>query len=82
MLQDYGNRSADICLVMHAVGQVGYYLSMRILRFLWQSGNLTGGGGLSYPVFAKFAQKVIICWDNFLSFSEKPAESLSGWPKM
>ena len=27
-VQDYGNRSADICLVMQAVGQVGYYLSM------------------------------------------------------
>ena len=26
-VQDYGNRSADICLVMQAVGQVGHYLS-------------------------------------------------------
>ena len=28
-VQDYGNRSANICLVMHAVGQVGHSLSMR-----------------------------------------------------
>ena len=27
MVQDYGNRSADICLVMQAVGQAGYSLS-------------------------------------------------------
>ena len=26
-VQDYGNRSADICIVMPAVGQVGFYLS-------------------------------------------------------
>ena len=29
MVQDYGNRSADICLVMQAVVQAGNYLSMR-----------------------------------------------------
>ena len=34
-VQDYGNRSADICLVMQAVGQAGHSLSMRILRSLW-----------------------------------------------
>ena len=28
-VQDYGNRSADICLVMQAVGQAGHYLSMQ-----------------------------------------------------
>ena len=28
-VQDYGNRSADICLVMQAVGQAGHSLSMR-----------------------------------------------------
>ena len=34
-VQDYGNRSADICLVMQAVGQAGHSLSMCILRSLW-----------------------------------------------
>ena len=29
-VQDYGNRLADICLVMLAVGQVGHFLSMCI----------------------------------------------------
>ena len=29
MAQDYGNRSADICLVMQAVGQAGHSLSMQ-----------------------------------------------------
>ena len=33
-VQDYGNRSADICLVMQAVGQAGHSLSMCILRSL------------------------------------------------
>ena len=33
--QDYGNRLADICLVMQAVGQSGHSLSMCILRSLW-----------------------------------------------
>ena len=28
MVQDYGNRSADICLDMQAVGQEGHFLSM------------------------------------------------------
>ena len=28
-VQDYGNRSADICLVMQAVGQAGHSISMR-----------------------------------------------------
>ena len=28
MVQDYGNRSADICLVMQAVGLVAHSLSM------------------------------------------------------
>ena len=28
-VQDYGNRLADICLVMQAVGQTGHSLSMR-----------------------------------------------------
>ena len=32
---DYGNRSADICLVMQAVGQAGHSLSMQLLRSLW-----------------------------------------------
>ena len=27
-VQDYGNRSADICLAMQAVGQAGHSLSM------------------------------------------------------
>ena len=31
MVQDYGNRSADICLVTQAVGQGGHSLSMCIL---------------------------------------------------
>ena len=35
-VQDYGNRSADICLVMQAVGQAGHSLSMCILRSLWR----------------------------------------------
>ena len=30
-LQDYGNRSADICLVMQGVGQVWPFLSMCLL---------------------------------------------------
>ena len=28
-VQDYGNRSADICLVMQAVGPAGHSLSMQ-----------------------------------------------------
>ena len=34
-VQDNGNRSGDICLVMPAVGQAGHSLSMRQLRSLW-----------------------------------------------
>ena len=34
-VQDYGNRSADICLVMQAFGQAGHSLSMRLLQSLW-----------------------------------------------
>ena len=34
-VQDYGNKSADICQVMQAVGLVGQSLSMCILRSLW-----------------------------------------------
>ena len=29
-VQDYGTRSADICLVMQAVGHMGHSLSLRI----------------------------------------------------
>ena len=36
-VQDYGNRSADICLVMQAVGQAGHSLSTRQLRSLWSA---------------------------------------------
>ena len=32
MVQDYGNRSADICLVMQAIGEAGHSLSMRWLQ--------------------------------------------------
>ena len=32
MVQDYGKISADICLVMQAVGQEGHSLSMCLLR--------------------------------------------------
>ena len=35
MLQDYGDRSADICLIMQALGQAGQSLSMYKLRSLW-----------------------------------------------
>ena len=35
MAQDGGNKSADICLVMQAVGQAGNTLSMCILRSVW-----------------------------------------------
>ena len=28
-VKDYGNRSADICLVMQGVGQAGHSLAMR-----------------------------------------------------
>ena len=35
MVQDYGNRLADICLVMQAVGQAGHSLFMRQLQSLW-----------------------------------------------
>ena len=34
MVQDYGNRSADICLVMQAAWQTGHSL-LCILRSLW-----------------------------------------------
>ena len=34
-VQDYGNRSANICLVMQAVGQAGHSLSLRLLRSQW-----------------------------------------------
>ena len=34
-VRDNRNRSADICLVMQAVGQPGHSLSMCILRSLW-----------------------------------------------
>ena len=34
-VQDYGNISADICLVMQAVGQAGHSLSMPQLRSLY-----------------------------------------------
>ena len=33
-VQDYGNRSADICLATQAVGQAGHSLSMRLLQSL------------------------------------------------
>ena len=35
MVQDYGKRSADICLDVQAVGKAGLSLSMRYLRSLW-----------------------------------------------
>ena len=34
-MQFYVNRSADICLVMQAVGQARHSLSMRLLQSLW-----------------------------------------------
>ena len=33
-VQDYGNLSADICLVMQTVGQAGHSLSLLILQSL------------------------------------------------
>ena len=49
-VQDYGNRSADICLVMQAVGQAGHSLSMCILRSLWSgSGASLSSGSKTRP---------------------------------
>ena len=35
MVRDNGDRSADICLVMEAVGQAGHSPSRCIIRSLW-----------------------------------------------
>ena len=37
MVQDYGTRSADICVVTQAVGQAGYSLFMCLPRSLWSA---------------------------------------------
>ena len=53
MLQKFGNRSADICLVMQAVGPEGHFLSLRILKSIWSGllGHL-GSLGLSLTVLS------------------------------
>ena len=46
-LQDYGNRSDDIYLVMQAVGKDGHSHSISILRSLWLNYTRTATGSHS-----------------------------------